>query len=262
MTEELHKTEQGLALYDGKDKIISSFEMRKKLESEKQQKVNVSSCLPTLDRIIEGFEGGELIVVSGRPKNGKTLLCQTLTATFIDQGVSSVWFSFEMPPRQFMRCFPELPLFYLPQSLTDKTTDWIEKRVWEAKIKYGSRVIFIDHLHFLLDLGRLGNPSLEIGAVVRKLKLLALKHNMIIFLVWHITKLERGRIPRAENIRDSSFASQESDTVLMVYRTEEEAEAIVSVEFSRRTGAMDKKVRVKKIKGKLGEITSNDEMDS
>lgn len=209
-----------------------------------------------------GFEidGNRLFLLADFTVVHNTLLSQTLTVNFLEQDVKSVWFSYEMPPRQFLKCFPELPLFYLPQRLQERTIDWVEKRIWEAKIKYGVRVVFIDHMHYLLDLERTRNPSLDIGVLVRRLKLLALKHNIIIFLLWHLTKIKKGEIPRKEDARDSSFASQESDTFLMIYRLEEENQAVISVEDARRTGVLDKKLRIQKISGLLREV-SYDEVD-
>jgi NAD-dependent DNA ligase len=70
--------------YDGEDKVISSFEMKDKIGKQKTL-LNVRSKIPSLDRLLDGFATGELIMLSGLTKNGKTLLAQTLTQSFAGQ---------------------------------------------------------------------------------------------------------------------------------------------------------------------------------
>jgi replicative DNA helicase len=81
-------------------------------------------------------------------------------------------------------------------------------------------VVFIDHLHFLVDLHKVKNISFDIGSVVRTLKLLALKHNFILFLICHTMK-QRAIVMLnwgLGDVRDSSLIEQEADTVLYVWR--------------------------------------------
>lgn len=176
-----------------------------------------------------------------------TTLCQSFTNKLASQGVKSLWFSFEMPKAQFLKRFKKLPLFYLPKALKAYDMDWIEKRIWEAKIKYDIKTVFIDHLHFLFDIQKNIRPDLEIGTLIRRLKSIALEHGLIIFLVSHTNKgryMKKEGIPFLDlsDLRDSSFTSQESDSVLIIVRGKEENEAVLEVLTHRRTGAMNKKI--------------------
>jgi hypothetical protein len=58
-----------------------------------------------------------------------------------------------------------------------------------------------------------------------------------------------------EAIRDSSFISQESDSVFMIKRTPKDGEdtARMRVEFHRRTGILEKTIDLIKVKGYLAE---------
>jgi len=64
--------EDRLSKYDGVDKVISSEEFQELLESEKLKPVHViKTKLPTFDKLTEGFESGEVVVVTGYTKHGK-----------------------------------------------------------------------------------------------------------------------------------------------------------------------------------------------
>jgi len=247
---------KSLQQYDGPDAVISSHELALKLQEIPESLIRVKSFIPSLDAAIEDFRDGELITISGPTKHGKTLLAQTLTVNFARQQYHSLWFSFEVPARQFLDRFPGLPLIYLPQRLRAHALPWIEDRIRESFLKYHTRVVFIDHLHYLFDLAQTRTPSIEIGQVIRRLKTLAVSGGFIIFLLCHTTKgASENKGLSYESIRDSSFVSQESDCVLIVKRTPDVGEntARVRVEFHRRTGVLEKVISLVKVDGLLQE---------
>lgn len=248
------KEKPDLRGYDGPDRVISSYEMTDDLKKNETACIIVKSKIPGLDAATGGFQTGELITISGPTKNGKTLFSQTLTKNFHEQQVFSLWFSFELPPRQFLNCFRDLPLIFMPKILRSADMDWLEDRILEGFQKYNTRVIFLDHLHYLFDMARSRNPSIEIGQVIRRLKLLAARENLIVFLMCHTNKNGTENLSY-QSLRDSSFVSQESDSVLMVKRTPEDGEntARLRVEFHRRTGTMERVVPLVKVNGYLEE---------
>lgn len=252
---------KSLAQYDGGDKVVSSQELYLKLKEQPESIINVKSFIPSLDAAVDNFREGELIVISGPTKNGKTLLAQSLTIAFERQQLFPLWFSFEVPTRQFLNQFHSLPLIYLPSKLKAHALPWFEERVYESFEKYHTRIIFADHLHFLVNLARMRNPSLEIGQVIRKLKSLAVSGSFLIFLLCHTTKGSSEDNLSFESIRDSSFISQESDSVFMIKRTPEKGEnrARLRVEFHRRTGVIEKIVELIKVKGYLVEYEGTEE---
>jgi archaellum biogenesis ATPase FlaH len=254
------KKSKNLVEYDGEDRVVSSQELYLKLKEQPESIINAKSFIPTLDNAIDGFREGELIVISGPTKNGKTLLAQSFTVAFEKQQYYPLWFSFEVPTRQFLNQFHVLPLIYLPTKLKAHALPWVEDRVYESFEKYHTRIIFCDHLHYLVDLARVRNPSIEIGQIIRKLKSLAVSGNFLIFLLCHTTKGSSENNLSFESIRDSSFISQESDSVLMIKRTPDKGEnrARLRVEFHRRTGVIEKVIELVKIKGYLAEYTEGD----
>jgi hypothetical protein len=250
-----------LSEYDGPDKIISSYEMEIELRKHPEFLLNVKSGIPSLDRAVGGFRDGELITISGPTKNGKTLLAQTMTVNFAKSNIFSLWFSFEVQPRRFIGQFKELPLIYMPAKLKAHAMPWVEEKIRESFEKYNTRVVFIDHLHYLFDIARSRNPSLDIGAIIRRLKSITVDGNFLIFVLCHTTKGKPDGDLSYEAIRDSSFVAQESDSVLMVKRTPDIAEnaARVRVEFHRRTGVLEEVVYLQKQGWYLVETTPPDE---
>ena len=259
---ELAEAEKRLVEYNREDSVVTAEEMKARIDSTNTPELIIKSEFPYLDEVINGFEPGELIVISGRPKSGKSLLLQTLTRNFAHQQAYTCWFSYELTTKQFLRCFPKLPISYMPQLLRVSDLEWLDERCWEAKLKYDIKIAMIDHLHYLLEMSRMRNPSLEIGAVLRRLKQIAIERNIVVFVVCHMGKLEMEKEPTGNDIRDSSFTLQEPDTVILIWRVKDEYpkenEAVIKVEMSRRTGVRDKAFTVKKINGWLEELRHED----
>jgi len=211
-----------------------------------------------LNQAVDGFQEGELYVIGGPTKSGKTLLLQSLTYAISQLDVGCLWFSYEMPTRQFIESFPDdmFPFFFLPQEIHACRIDWFEERTIEAWEKYRIQVVFIDHLHFLFDMARIRNSSLEIGSYVRRIKQFAVKNRLIIFLVCHVFKIGPDVDELSHfHLRDSSFIAQESDCVIMIRRLSDPmTQAELVVDFHRRTGVIRRKIKLEKHHGYLWEV--------
>jgi replicative DNA helicase len=256
---ELASGEKSRADYDGEDRVVSAHEMALKFTEKDQFTINVKSGIPSLDYYCEGFRDGELITISGPTKQGKTLLAQSFTHNFSKLHHPPLWFSFEVPAKQFINQFDAIPFIYMPSKLKAHALDWIEERIMESFAKYNTRIVFIDHLHYLFDIQKSRNPSLDIGAIIRRLKGIAVNNEFVIFLLCHTSKAKQEGEMTYESIRDSSFVAQESDCVIMVKRTPDEGDnyARARIEFHRRTGVMEKIIFLKKQGNYLVERTQN-----
>jgi len=251
--------EKELVTYKGADRVVSFSEMRQEFEKLPEGFI-IHSDFYQLDELIDGFAEGELVLVSGRPKSGKTLFLQTLTVHLAKQKEKVLWFSYEVPARQFLESFPEIPEGYMPRQMELSDIVWLERKILESKLKYGTRIVMIDHLHYLVDMSRLRNTSIEIGNIYRRLKLIAIKYKLVIFIVSHLKKVEHGVEPAAEDIRDSNFALGEPDTILILWRVLDDEkkgfkdEARLKIGMTRRTGVLGKKIALRKKYGLLEEI--------
>lgn len=248
-----------LSKYDGPDRVISSVsfvEMLKDRPKTPKHKTGISA----LDAAIDGFEPGELIVISGPTAMGKTTLCDTIVQNLNASHKRSLFFTFENTPAKMVETHadPETCL-YLPLEHKSKDLAWLRDRCEEAIAKFQVSAIFIDHLHYVIDMAMRGNVSLEIGSTMRFLKReIALDLNIPVFIVCHSTKMNFDVEPGMQHLRDSSFVAQEADTVLIVFRrfdldfdgmklpTMLQGLSTIKIDKARRTGTMGLKVKVKK----------------
>lgn len=264
---------KNLKAYTGPDRVVSSVAMAAMLDSLPPVSKYLTG-FPVLDEAIGGFEVGELIVISGPTAMGKTLLCDSIVANLNETELRSVFFTFEVTPSKFIENHREhKTCLYLPLQHKASDLSWLRDRAEEAIEKYNVCAIFIDHLHYVIDMRSKQNMSLEIGATMRFLKRdIAIALNKPVFIVCHASKVPVGQAMTMDHLRDSSFVAQEADTVLLVTRRYDkdlfgktktsmlDGLATVTVAKARRTGVMGIKIKVKKIGHTLQESgEANDE---
>lgn len=235
-------------VYDGEDKIISSLELAEKIKNAPPER-KIMSGFPELDAILDGFRERQLIVLSGITKHGKTTMAVEFTVRLKDE--RPMWLPFEEPAIDLIRKFTERneepPFFYTPETMKGNNLEWIEQKIVEAKAKHDCKIIFIDHLGFIQDSERANgdeNMAYKIERIVRSLKKLAVKWNVTIFLLAHLTKTKLDTNPTFDDLKGSSAIAQEADTVMLMWRkTKREKKELVitnetnlSVQANRRTG--------------------------
>lgn len=248
--------ERHLFDYAGDDRVITSQEMQAEIKNWNKPEIELKVLFPDLDGSLGGFRPGELITVTGLTGEGKTTLCQSFTRNLSRQSIGCIWFSYEVLPKYFLEVFGDPPpVFYMPRKLAGNTITWIESRILEAKLKYDCRVVFCDHLHFLIDMRTHHNMSLEIGFVMRSLKKIAIAHQVCIFLIAHLGKIKpnENAEPDLSDIRDSSFVSQESDSVLIIWRRgDDSVNSMLKIAKNRKRG-IRKKIELEKVENFLYE---------
>lgn len=249
------KKENELKEYKGEDRVVPAQERREELEEIRKTipKFKALSGIYSLDKTTDGFRRGQLIVVSGPPKNGKTAFCQTLTKKFVQES-KVLWFSYENSYEDLFEKFNMPTLnFEVPRMLKSGRVDWIEEKIIESKVKYGCDVVFIDNLDFLRDPEVMGRENMNtasyVGGIVQKLKRMAVEHNCVVVLMAHIRKNKwtSSSLPSSEELRDSGQIAQLADTVLMVMRKRDDKKelyegnkAMVGVIENRHNGKTGK----------------------
>ena len=205
-------------------------ELLREMQNEEKPK-KMPSNTSMLDDIIGGFEEGRLYILSAQTKQGKTTMAQTLLHNMAKVGTKSMIFSYEMGWREIAEVFgnmdksenikTDMPV-YVPIDLHrgggELQYQWLYEAIAKAKEEKGVSVVVIDHLHFLLPLKDFNNTSFLLGGIVREIKKISVNLNVAIILIAHTTKIDDDKVPDWTMIRDSSFITQESDVVLMMYR--------------------------------------------
>ena len=173
-----------------------------------------------------GAREGELIVISGQTGEGKTTFAQNLAVNISNASIPSLWFSYEMNPYYLGSNFKKIVkepslddlLVYTPIELQERSLVFLEENIKIGVEQQAVKVVFIDHLHYLIDLKSSLNSSLLIGGIARELKQIAVKNDVVIFLIAHTRKLALGEKLNLSSIRDSSLISQEADYVFLINR--------------------------------------------
>jgi len=174
-----------------------------------------------------GVTEGDLIVVSGRTGNGKTLYAMSLTYAFNKTAIPCLWFSYEMNLKEVWKKFEAMGcdqtfLAYAPVKTTTGRIDWLELKIKEGILKFNTKVVFIDHLGFLspnpdkLNDSNEKNYSAYLAGICRQLKKLAIEKEIIIVLIAHTRKTDKDL--DTDDIAYSYGISQEADFVFMVER--------------------------------------------
>jgi len=241
--EALLRLEEAARTYQGEDEVVSWKDIAEDLKTRPEEK-KIMTGYKELDDILSGFRHKQLIVVSAATKSGKTSFCIEMTSRMKEY--NPMWLPFEEPAEELILKFldrkEDPPHAFSPKTMKGNTLTWVEKKIIEAKAKYDSQIVFIDHLHFIIQMGE--NMSQQIGITMRELKRLAVKWNVVIILIAHLKKTKMEEQPTLEDLRDSSFIAQEADTVIMLWReTKKELGQVIitnnvniSVQANRKTG--------------------------
>lgn len=249
--EGLLRLQEVAALYDGEYKLIWSDELVEEIKKRPKKKVHKTN-IPDLDNLIGGFREQQLITVGAHSKHGKTTF-----GTFLLQSMEElnpVMIPLEQSNEEIVEQRLEngyyIPKFLSPSRLaTQVTVDWIEERIIEGIAKHNTKYVLIDHLGYIDNYGpdgkfRRENLAYRLGEVMRGLKNVAKRWNVIIVLLVHISQKDEGKPPTLEDIKNSSDILQESDMVIMLWRKNAqkrkvrvyEDKTLVSVMANRRSG--------------------------
>jgi len=217
-TAQLSRLKDIMALYMGEDKVVSFCEIAEKIRNQPEQ-LKIMTGWAVLDKIIKGFRQQQLVVVSAFTKHGKTSWLMDLTTKIKEH--NPLWFPFEEGAEELITKFiergEEPPHGFVPEVMKGNTMEWIEQKIIEGIVKYGSKIIFIDQLDFIVPMNS-DNHALRVGQAVRDLKTLAKKWNVCIFLICHLSKVSMTDNPTLESLKGSSSIAQEADTVILLWR--------------------------------------------
>lgn len=213
------------------DKIISSHALKEELSKLPEEKI-LSTGYYWLDQCIEGFALGDLVVIVGEPKTGKSLYAMSISARMAKLGAKSLWIQAELSYTQFIKRFKgDMPMFYVPRNLNIPTLTWIEAKIVEAKA-LGIQVVYIDDLGMLVDedVFKFKNAQDIYGARIMKLKRFAVRYGVCIVGLWHVDKESSKKVKKAvmrpTDVKGMTDLVYRADTVIGIDRPDKEKESL------------------------------------
>lgn len=238
--------------------VITSLEKLEEIRQLPDEPI-IETGFKTLDEMMEGMVSGELIILTGGVKSGKSLLMRSMINNlYARYRMRPLVFSYEEMPKWFFRGFDNMTqdiVFYMPRTQKASDVDWLIHVSKKAIAEKGVKIIFIDHGHYLFNLNDNENTSRAIGGIARKLKYdLAVAEGVIVIVIWHIKHIR----PRSAEeltydlIRDSGLIAGELDTCIGMFRKVESNDIVQTEEskikllLARRSGALDRIIPVKK----------------
>ncbi len=225
------------------------------LKSDKPLGLNLSTGYRDLDRLLGPLDEGRVIVVAGRPGQGKSVFAGDV-ARFV-AGALNAWtlyVTLEMNAREVtMRNLAALAkvdythlrdhtltaneyenleiagakLERLPLTFWDKPHTSIDEidshiRVLEKSGKAPALVV-IDYLQLLAENPKLSSRQDQVAELSRKTKLLAQSRRCVVLLLAQLNRGPEQRVdkrPLLSDLRESGAVEQDADQVVMLHRPE------------------------------------------
>ena len=225
------------------DELIADVE---KIYNKEKSLIGVPSGFYSIDKITGGWQPGNLIVIAGRPSQGKTALALTLAYNSAKMKYPACLFSLEMSEIELATRFMSGSTGYTNVEIRNATLNFdkfvngsyalsnlpiyiddtpalslfeLRSKVKKVIIKHGVKIIIIDYLQLMKAEGK--SREQEVGTISRGLKSMAKEFNIPVVA---LSQLNRGveeraeKRPRLSDLRESGQIEQDSDIVCFVYR--------------------------------------------
>lgn len=197
------------------------------IHSHQGEVQGLSTGMKATDDLTLGMTGGELIIVSGPPSAGKTQLVTHWAYNVAKNEHKVLFVTMEMTKPQMTERFMSASQTDL-SSLTHGIIEYQkEDELASVDISYlvsdavgdGAELIIIDHLQYFSDEDD-QNEARSLGRICKQFKMAAVRYNVPVILLVHITKLADNKKPTGNDLRGSSLIRQHADQVLLIWRDE------------------------------------------
>lgn len=221
----------------------------------------------SIDRILGGWNAGDLVVMAARPGQGKTALALSLMYEFGKLNGKGMFVSLEMSSEQLAKRYlsllvdipnwkirnanlKEVEVITLCDRVNNSTVEFfvdddpnctiqqIKSKAKIHKAKHGLDLLIIDYIQLIK--GTKQNREQEIAEISRNLKLLAKELQITVIVLAQLSRKCEERAdkrPMLSDIRESGSIEQDADVVMFPFRPAyysgekmevEEAEVIIA----------------------------------
>jgi len=232
--------------------LQSAMDMAAAAYSRGGQLVGLSTGLIDLDQKLGGLHPSDLLIIAGRPSQGKTALATNIAFHAARDGRAVGFFSLEMSADQLaLRIVSDLsgiPGDRIRKGqidarefglMTDASREvaqaplyidatggisiaHLTARARRAKRLHGLSLIVVDYLQLITTKGkREGNRTQEVSEITAALKALAKELNLPIIALSQLSRAVEQREdkrPQLADLRESGSIEQDADCVMFVYR--------------------------------------------
>lgn len=207
-----------------------------------------------LNKLIEGLQPSDLVILAGRPSMGKTAICLNIACNAAMAGHPVGFFSLEMSAEQLVtrlissiggfdnhairtgrlkpNDWPRLTdalgkLTQLPVYIDDSsgiTVLELRSKARRMVQNHKVEVIIVDYLQLMSSHGRSENRQQEISQISRALKALAKDLSVTVIALSQLSRAVESRggdhRPMLSDLRESGAIEQDADMVAFIYRQE------------------------------------------
>lgn len=175
-----------------------------------------------LDDMTEGFEGGEVMVLTGYTKHGKSKLAANIAWNVASRGDDVMFINTEMTKLQVARRMNGMTRdssatpgkIYVNDRADLEAFD--VTAIMERAKEMGCKLVIIDHLHFFSRSA--DNQANEISKITKEFKEAAVQLDLPVILLCHVKHGDTTKRPTLEALKGSSSIAQDADIVLAVWR--------------------------------------------
>lgn len=202
------------------------------------------------DALLKGMRGGNLVIIAARPAAGKSAYAQNIAMNVARSGKAVLLYSLEMSDEelgeriisgasgvpldnvtdhtltdQSWKKISEAceSLYSLPLIINDDPGVTVSKIRAEARVTQNLGLIIIDFMTLLKSERRYDSRNLEVGALSRELKLLAMELDIPIIVLSQLNRsVSDADRPSLANLRDSGELEQNANKVIFLWNIDEE----------------------------------------
>jgi replicative DNA helicase len=214
----------------------------------------IPSGFNEFDKLTAGLQGGDLVIVAGRPSMGKTTFAVNIAENAaIGAKIPTAIYSMEMPSQQLafrmisslgrvdqthlrtgrfpdedwsrintaVQLMSEAPIFIDDTAGLSPTE--IRARARRLQREHGLGLIVVDYLQLMSVPGNKENRATEISEISRSLKALAKELSVPVIALSQLNRSVEQRTdkrPVMSDLRESGAIEQDADLIIFIYREE------------------------------------------
>jgi replicative DNA helicase len=225
------------------------------LARHRDESLGVPTGFIDLDRLLGGMQPSDLLIIAGRPGQGKSGFCLSVAKNASQLFKKHVAvFSLEMSNEQLVQRLiaqetginsqrlrlgdvhdDEWPLFTQAVSTLSDTSIFLDDtpaitplqlrtKCRRLHMEFGLDLIIVDYLQLMTGETRMENRVQEVSYISRNLKVLARELNVPVLAAAQLSRAVEQRAdkrPILSDLRESGSLEQDSDLVLFIYRPDQ-----------------------------------------